>query len=293
MRNRNRSSIDIHPAKYYYPIPPRPPRGISLSETYALVKALKQALHARGLTYQDVARHLDLSESSVKRLFSGRDFSLRRLESICQMMDLRLGDLIELSGKDRPLISQLSPEQEALLVSDIRLLLIAVCVTNRWTLDDVLQTYRISHSEAIRALAQLDRLKLIELQPGNRVRLLINQDFGWIKGGPIEQFFESQVQSDFFDSRFDAPGETRRFVSGMLSRHSAGVMLRLIEKLTREFRHLHDDDAHSALAERHGTSMMVALRGWELKAFERLRRSEPAPMPEPPDSPPQPRRWGA
>ena len=34
-----------------------------------LIDALKRALRARGVTYRDVARALELSEPSVKRLF--------------------------------------------------------------------------------------------------------------------------------------------------------------------------------------------------------------------------------
>lgn len=47
--------------------------------TKNLIDVLKRELKARGLTYLDVAKRLDLSEASVKRMFSTRDFMLSRL----------------------------------------------------------------------------------------------------------------------------------------------------------------------------------------------------------------------
>ena len=41
-----------------------------MSQTAAVVEALKRALKARKLTYAQVARTLKLSEASVKRMFA-------------------------------------------------------------------------------------------------------------------------------------------------------------------------------------------------------------------------------
>jgi transcriptional regulator with XRE-family HTH domain len=242
-----------------------------LSETTNIVSTLKRELKSHGLTYRDVGKALSISESSVKRLFSDKDFSLKRLDQVCQLMDMEISDLMQQMNKETHLISQLTLEQETLLVSDLKLLLVAVCVTNRWAFEEILDTYSLTAHELIRSLAALDKLKLIELQPNNRVKLLMSNDFSWISNGPIHQFYESQVQSDFFKSRFSAAGEIRLFASGMLSRASNAVLLRRIEKLVQEYRRFNDDDQSLPLSERFGTSMIIAMRPWELAAFEAFR----------------------
>ena len=63
-----------------------------MTDTAAVLTALKRALKARGMIYQDVARGLGLSEASVKRLFSRRGFTLERPERVCALMDLSLSD---------------------------------------------------------------------------------------------------------------------------------------------------------------------------------------------------------
>ncbi len=237
-----------------------------------VVKTLKRMLRERGLTYRDVARSLALTESSVKRLFSEQDFSLKRLETLCALMDSDLSTLMTRAEQARTRISTLSLEQEKLLVSDTRLLLIAVCLVNRWSYEDIVATYQIDEYEAIQALAKLDRFQLIELQPGNRVRLLVSSDFSWRRNGPIQEFFEAQVQGDFFDARFTGAGEIRLFVTGMLSRRANEELRKRLEKIAATFLQLAEEDRGLPLEQRFGSGLMVAMRPWELAAFAALRR---------------------
>src|SRR5690554_7972479 len=65
-----------------------------MAQTSAIVSELKRQLRAHGLTYQDVAQALELSEASVKRLFSDRQFSLKRLDQICGLMGMEITDLV-------------------------------------------------------------------------------------------------------------------------------------------------------------------------------------------------------
>ena len=59
----------------------------------ALVDTLKRILKGRGITYAAVAAGLGLSEASVKRMFSRRDFTLQRLEDVCRIAGVDFGEL--------------------------------------------------------------------------------------------------------------------------------------------------------------------------------------------------------
>lgn len=244
-----------------------------MAQTTALIDALKRALKEQGITYGDVARRLELSLPSVKRLFAERQFSVQRLDQVCELAGLEISDLVHRMQAARE-IHQLSREQEQELVSDPRLLLVAVSSLNRWSFRDILATYRFKEPELIRYLAQLDRMKLLELMPGNRIRPLASTDFHWHKGGPIQRFFEAQVQQDFFRTTFEKPGEIRLFVTGMLSRESNARMQQKLHQVAQDFRHAHQHDQALPLAERFGTSLVLALRPWELAIFQQYRRPE-------------------
>ncbi|WP_078118246.1 helix-turn-helix domain-containing protein [Thiosocius teredinicola] len=243
-----------------------------MPQTQQLIDTLKHALKAQKRTYADVAKVLELSEASVKRLFSDKNISLLRLEQICQLLNMEISDLVQLMNQRSQHISQLTREQEQEIAGDRILLLVTVCALNRWTLADVLDHFNIREVDAIRCLTRLDRLKIIDLLPGNRIKLLISPTFHWLENGPIQHLFHGRLQNDFFDSRFDRQNEKLLVVNGMLSRKSNAVLQKKMERLAREFAELNDDDAGLPLDQRHGVTMVVAMSDWRFGLFADLRR---------------------
>jgi DNA-binding Xre family transcriptional regulator len=244
-----------------------------MSQTRPLINTLKQELRKRRITYKQVSAALDLSETSVKRLFSEEAFSIKRLEKVCALLHLDLSDLIHLMERNIDLTSQFTLEQEQELVSDIRLLLVALLLMNKLTFEEIIAVYDISETDGIRLLAQLDRMKMIELQPGNRVKLMISQSFEWLPGGPIQKFFENTVQQEFLDSTFSKPGEFRIFASGMISASANAELIRKMHHLAKEMHDANIDSESLPLEQRFGTSLMMAIRPWEIQVFKELRRS--------------------
>jgi transcriptional regulator with XRE-family HTH domain len=243
-----------------------------MAQSAALIDVLKRELKARGVRYADLARHLHLSETSVKRLFSGRSFTLSRLDQICSYAGIDFPDLARALARQDVLVSQLTYEQEKEIVSDRKLFLVAVCVLNHVNAEQIVRKYDLSEAECVGLLARLDRLEFIELQPGNRVRLLVSRTFSWLPDGPIQRFFNEQAHNEFFRSRFDRADEFMLVVNGMLSRHSSAAVVERLKKVAREFSALHKDDMRLPLEQRSAMSVLVAIRHWELDAFAELKR---------------------
>jgi transcriptional regulator with XRE-family HTH domain len=243
-----------------------------MGQTRDLVATLKTELKAQGKTYADVAAALKLSEASVKRIFSQQNFSLKRLERICQLLGIEISDLVQQMNEQRQQLQQLDWDQEQDLTGDITLMLVAVCVLNRWTMEEILSYYRISEHECIRHLARLDRLKLIELLPGNRIRLRVAPNFSWIDNGPIQQFFQQKIGQEFFHTRFNRDDECLVVLNGMLSSQSNAEMQRKLRRLAREFDALNNDDATLNLEERQGATLVLALRDWRYGLFRPIIR---------------------
>lgn len=243
-----------------------------MAQARLLIDVLKKNLRAQGLTYADVAKGLGLSEAAVKRMFSIRSFTLQRLEAICQLMGMELTDLVRTLDEAQHRLRHLTREQEQELISDTKLLLVAICVRNRWSFEDITQTYALTSAECIRLLARLDRLKLIDLLPNNRIKLRIADDFRWLPEGPIERFFEAHVQKAFLQSRFRGEDARRLFLTGTLTRASTEILFRKLEALATAFAELHKEDTHRPVGERENVCLMLAMRPWQLPAFAALRR---------------------
>jgi DNA-binding Xre family transcriptional regulator len=243
-----------------------------MPQTQQLIETLKHALKAHKKTYADVADALQLSQASVKRLFAEKNLSLLRLEAVCQMVNMEISDLVQLMNQRAHRVTQLTRDQEAEIAGDRLLLLVTVCALNRWTLEEILAFFRITQTEAIRCLARLDRLKIIELLPGNRIKLLISPNFHWIENGPIQQLFRSRLQEDFFNSSFSRSTEKLLVVNGMLSAKSNAELQKKMERLAREFDELNNDDAGLPLDQRRGVTMVIAMGDWRFGMFADLRR---------------------
>ena len=238
-----------------------------------LIASLKQQLRNKGITYRQLGLSLDLSEARVKKMFASERFTLDRVIEIAELLGMTLSELTRLAEQQQAAIHTLTEKQEAELTSDTRLLLVCVCVLNHWSPEEITRTYQLDTHTCLLNLLRLDKLGLINVLPGNRIRLNIARDFDWLSDGPIRRFFIQHGLSDFLNDDFVREDESLCFTHGMLSRAAMHQMQAEIRCLRQRFAELHSDSMALPLTHRHGTAMIVAMREWELQAFESLRRS--------------------
>lgn len=243
-----------------------------MPQTSALIRTLKSCLKAERKTYADVAKALNLTEASVKRLFAQECFTLERLDAICQMLGMEITDLVQKMHESTRRLERLTPAQERELTEDLVLLLVTVCVFNRWTLAEITRIYDLSEDAVVGKLIRLDRLGIIELLPGNRVKLLISPNFQWNENGPIQQFFQKTIGREFFDSRFTREGECLLVLNGMLSPASNAEFQRKLQRLAHEFNERNDADLRLPFEQRHGVTLVMAMRHWEYGLFQHMKR---------------------
>jgi DNA-binding Lrp family transcriptional regulator len=243
-----------------------------MTASATLIDALKQSLKAQGLTYAKLARGLGVSEASVKRMFSRRDFTLKRLDRVLDLAGLELGEITRSISGEAKLISRMTPQLERAIVSDKKVMLMALCALNQMPLAKIMASYQLSEAECIRLMVRLDRLGIIKLLPGNRYRLLVSRTFSWLPDGPMQQYFKAQAQADYFRSRFDGPDELMLFVNGRLAKGSREAILARMRKVAAEFAQAHSDDARAPFKDQVGVTMLLAIRPWQSSDFSELRR---------------------
>ena len=139
-----------------------------------LVDALKREMRARKITYAHLATKLGLSEGAVKRMFALNRMTLDRVDEICDILKVDLAELVDNYQREEQRLDQLTEAQERQLILDPKRLLVAACVLNRWSMEEILETYDLSRTECIRHLAALDRIHFIELLPNNRYRIKVS-----------------------------------------------------------------------------------------------------------------------
>jgi AcrR family transcriptional regulator len=242
-----------------------------MAEQALIVAEMKRALREHDLTYADVARKLELSVATVKRLFSTGDFSLQRVDAICELIGITLREILERGQERAAPMNQLSVSQEQEIVADPRLLLVTWLVLNRTQFEDIVRRYRFSERELLRYFLQLDRLKVIELQPGNRVRLLVSRRFSWRVGGPVQKFIHQKVLREFLAGHFAGANEEFFFHGGAISDETLAHVRRVLKNASRECVELVEGD-RGPWDSRHGTAFVLAVRPWKYSGFAQFER---------------------
>jgi transcriptional regulator with XRE-family HTH domain len=250
-----------------------------MNQTPLLIATLKKTLKANNITYKALAEKLEMSESSIKHIFAEESLSLQRLEQICAIVNIDLSELVLIMNRDKPRIDELTEEQEKVASADMRLLGVAFLVVNGWTFEHILAHYPIAPADLVHYLLMLDKLRVIDLEPNNRIRLLISPNFSWRKNGPIQRALSQTVQKDFMEGDIASAGGQQQFVSGMLSTSSRDEIFKQLDRLSLLFNELKRQDQSLPMSQRTGFSMATTLRPWRdglLESMIKKHDSKPA-----------------
>jgi transcriptional regulator with XRE-family HTH domain len=243
-----------------------------MTESERLVATVKRLLKAQGHTYKSLARELGISEPSVKRMFSRQGFTLARLARVSEVLGMSLAELTDEAARSAPRLRTLAEAQERELVSEPKLLLVAACVVNGWTAAEIMETYAFTKAEAVKLLLRLDRMGLIALLPGDRVRVAVARDFEWLRNGPIERFFRGREKDDFLASDFAGDGEALAFFFAMLTPAARARLKAHVDRLREAVSELHRESLAAPFEERSAVCLLLAHRNWEPRSFAALRR---------------------
>lgn len=236
-----------------------------------LVIVLKALLKAHGLKYKDLAIEFELSEPSIKRMINAGNLTLSQMQRLADMFGMSVVELLQKVENSTPKLKELTLEQETILVEDKRLLLIAFCAVNHWSINEIREVYNFTEAQCIHYLIKLHHMNLLELLPNNRIKLLVEHNFEWRKNGPIWHFLMQEGANSFFSQKTVKSEEQHGFVFGMLNAESIVRMHLEINKLCAIMAGLHSASIDKPIKDKRGMSMFVALKNWEPDSFTQLR----------------------
>lgn len=246
-----------------------------VQQTAQLLDTLKQYLKAKGVTYKTIANEMELSETSIKRLFHKKSFSMERLEAICRIVDLDLYDLVIMARKTRHQNDQkLTIEQERTLAANERLTIFFYFLMNGWSVSEIVANYEFSENQAQKHLIELDKTGLIELHPRNQFRILISGNIFWNREGPLWDAYKTAFANDLLDHPFDMPNHRLELCPGVLSGDSFRIILRKVDALVAQYNELAEMDAAIPLKNRYSTGLFICLRPWFYSGIAKLRRNQ-------------------
>jgi len=245
-----------------------------MSESAQIIDVLKRMLKTRGITYRDLAKRVNLSEASIKRIFAEETFTLHRLEKVCAAIGMTVGELIRSAATEDTQSNYLKLEQEQTLAQDPRLLACFYLLLNGRSTPDIQTRLSLNEREVRSLYVKLDDARLIELLPGLKARLRVGPIVTWRSDGPVRRVYERQVKAEFLHSDFTGADESLQFCTAELSDASVQLLFRKLEQLSREFADYAALDRHLPLKQKRSVALLLAFRPWVFSMFDGIQRAK-------------------
>jgi transcriptional regulator with XRE-family HTH domain len=151
----------------------------------ALLKALRQILKTRKLTYARLAKMLKVSEVTVKRWLLGQACSLDKIFQICQVLNISFFDLASLAGKAEEEDYFLTESQEHFFAKKPALFGIFKMIHQGMDTKKVAAFWELSAGQLYSVLRLLEKQDLLEVLPGNNIRLKTRGNLRMSHQGPF------------------------------------------------------------------------------------------------------------
>jgi hypothetical protein len=158
----------------------------------------------------------------------------------------------------------MSEAQEQALASEPHLMGVFYLLFNDWQPAQILARYEISEAGLTRWLTRLDRLQLIDLMPGNRVKLKVSRHLRLKPSGAIRARHGQRTMADFLAVEFDRHGGHFLFEFRDISAASFAVIQRKIDRLAAEFNELAELDSTLPPEQRQSIGLALGMRPWRI-----------------------------
>jgi transcriptional regulator with XRE-family HTH domain len=143
---------------------------------YALfMQELKKIFKRKKIKYVDVASQLDMSESSVKRLMSGSDASLSKIERLCEVAGIDFLDLVSLCKDTGPSTLLLTEKQDRYFGKNTSCFyFFHLLYEELYTVPQIKKEYKLTNKTINAYLKKLEELELLERHPNDKIKFLVH-----------------------------------------------------------------------------------------------------------------------
>ena len=136
-----------------------------------LMNELKNILKTRGIHYSQLAQALKISESSMKRIMNASDGNISRIEEICNFLDISFSDLVVSCNANQKKEFLIEGELFKFFCENITYFnFFSALHEHDYDLEKLLLIHPLTKRSIRKYLKQLEKLKLIEVHAGDRIK---------------------------------------------------------------------------------------------------------------------------
>lgn len=202
-----------------------------------LFHTLKKILKAQGIRYCDLAELMQISEPTVKRLFQEEDCKLSRLIELCDVLGIKLDDLIELASKTPSEPTQIPLETELALAADPSLTSFFMLLVGELSLEAIAQESNLTDVDVYLYLRELEKLELIRLGRNDSFHFTVTRPIRWRVDGPLHDFLVRVNQQFIKEAMSNHHANKSPFysTSRLFSEHSIKQLNEELDRIYQRF----------------------------------------------------------
>jgi transcriptional regulator with XRE-family HTH domain len=235
------------------------------SQIAVLKDVLRESLRLHGLRYSDIARELDVTERTVTRWFSADYLDTPVIEQLCKLVGLSFFELCELAGKRvDSRLSCLTIQQEQFLTDDGLAHYLFTQLLKGWTPEELQREAEIPEADFVAGLIRLEKAGLVELLPGNKVKLRTRKDVQSQPDGPISRYTNRWLAATLEGADVTEAGSFWAVDALKLSSSSFEQLKRKFEGLKQEARDLSEADRRADDPSRKWYAVVMTARQLDL-----------------------------
>lgn len=234
-----------------------------------VIDLVKARAKANGQTQADLAKRLRVSLPTIKRWYQGEFSTLGNLKLLCDEVGLTLTEVFEAAEKPRTLNFQYTIEQESFFADHPEYLAYFDLLLSGHSPANIQKTYSLEPKLATRILSKLEKLRLIDWLPSDKIKLLVTGEPVWRKNGPLSKKLSPENLRTFLQTADHS--KTHFFLHDYLP-EDADVLKSKIEDLIR-FARTADKRAkrRNNEAKPHGFYISLQNFRWNLDEFLKAR----------------------
>ena len=169
--------------------------------TKEVMKKIKSYAIAAGVTQVDIAEELNVSLPTVKRWYQGKGIGLDQLAILCTFLGADLAEVIKSVDESQRSQFYYTEAQERFFSKSPDSLAFFDNLLRGKSVKQIQRKFSLSDMTVNKVLLALDKLALIELHAGNKVKLLLEGEPVWRVDGELSKKFRSVILNDFLKQK--------------------------------------------------------------------------------------------
>jgi transcriptional regulator with XRE-family HTH domain len=154
-----------------------------------LKEFLKNKLTKKKMTYKDISKKMNVSETTVKRWMTQQDIKLDRLIHLSQILEFSIFDFVNDKFSEPDNFQEYSYEQEMYFVKNPNSAYIFLKLRMGYSLQKICRTLNYSKHQILKVIAEMEKIKVLELWPDDKIVFKLYGPFRFVKNGPNENFY--------------------------------------------------------------------------------------------------------